>query len=51
MTFNQAEALFFLEHYYYPPRDLPFMPTREMDRYRAVKNVDVKTLTMKAGAA
>lgn len=39
MTFRQAEALFFLENYYYPPRDLPFMPTNDLDWYRSVKEV------------
>lgn len=39
MTFNQAEALFFREHHYYPPRTLPLMPAAELDWHRKVKNV------------
>lgn len=39
MTFNQAEALFYLENYYYPPRTLNNMPVNELDWYRKVKGV------------
>jgi superfamily II DNA or RNA helicase len=39
MTFNQVEALFFRDHYYYPPRTLKGMPTRDMDWFELVKNV------------
>jgi superfamily II DNA or RNA helicase len=39
MTFNQARGLFFHEHHYYPPSDLPLMPKSEADWYRAVADV------------
>lgn len=39
MTFRQAEGFFFYENHYYPPRDLPLMPTTEMDWFRKVKDV------------
>jgi superfamily II DNA or RNA helicase len=39
MTFNQAEALFFLENYYYPPRSMPLMPVNPMDWYASVVDV------------
>lgn len=45
MTFNQAEALFFHEHHYWPPRDLPFMPTNSRDWFRKVRDVPVQNLT------
>jgi DNA-directed RNA polymerase subunit RPC12/RpoP len=51
MTFRQAEALFFRENYYYPPRDLPFMPTHEADWFRKVKDVPVSELKRKEVAA
>lgn len=47
MTFNQAYALFFVENYYYPPKHLPFMPTRETDWYRPVRKVSAADLTGK----
>lgn len=34
MTFRQAQALFFLENFYYPPNNLRLMPVREIDWYR-----------------
>ncbi len=45
MTFNQAYALFFLDNHYYPPRDMPFMPTRDTDWYRPVKAVPMDSLS------
>jgi len=45
MTFRQAEALFFVEQHYYPPRDLPLMPTSERDWFRQVKDVPVQGLS------
>jgi superfamily II DNA or RNA helicase len=51
MTFRQAEALFFCENFYYPPRNLPFMPTHEADWFRKVKDVPVNDLQRKADAA
>jgi len=38
-TFSQAEAFFFREHGYRPPRDLPFMPKDDFDWKRKVKDV------------
>ena len=43
-TFNQAEALFFHENHYYPPRDLPFMPVDPADRFERVADVPVERL-------
>lgn len=45
MTFNQAMGLFFYENHYYPPRDMPYMPTRETDWWSKVKNVHPADLT------
>lgn len=45
MTFRQAEALFFVENHYYPPRDLPLMPTRETDWFLPVCKVPTERLT------
>ena len=39
MTFRQAEALFFLDNHYYPPRDLPLMPKDDLDWFRSVADV------------
>lgn len=39
MTFRQAVGLFVEKYHYWPPPDLPYMPTVEMDYYRAVKDV------------
>lgn len=44
-TFNQAEALFFRENFYYPPRDLPFMPTQPADWFEHVADVPKERLT------
>lgn len=44
-TFRAAEALFFVENHYYPPRDLPFMPTHERDWFRPVNEVPQERLT------
>jgi hypothetical protein len=38
-TFNQAEAYFFYENHYYPPRNLPFMPTERGDFFERVADV------------
>lgn len=38
-SFAQAEALFFYENHYWPPRNLPLMPTRTNDWYRKVNRV------------
>lgn len=45
MTFRQAEGLFFYENHYYPPRDLPFMPKREIDFFAKVKDIPTTRLT------
>lgn len=47
MTFRQAEGLFFYENHYYPPRDLPFMPTHDADWFRKVKDVPASDLVRK----
>lgn len=39
MTFRQAYGLFAHENHYWPPRTLPFMPTRAGDWHRRVKDV------------
>lgn len=44
-TFSQADALFALENYYHPPRDLPLMPREPADWYRRVKDVPDSELT------
>ena len=38
-TFTQAEALFFVENRYYPPRDLPLMPLSDVDWFKKVEDV------------
>lgn len=38
-TFRQAEALFFYENHYYPPRDLKLMPQNPEDWYEKVRRV------------
>lgn len=47
MTFRQAEALFFREHHYWPPKTLPNMPTNEVDWFRKVKDVPRENLIAK----
>lgn len=44
MTFRQAEALFFQEQRYWPPRNLPLMPRYELDWFRPVKDVPPERL-------
>lgn len=44
-TFNQAEAMFLVENHYYPPRDLPFMPTDPGDWFEKVRDVPRERLT------
>lgn len=39
MTFNQAEGLFYLENYYYPPRTLAYMPLQDVDWFMPVRDV------------
>lgn len=46
MTFRQAEGLFFYENHYYPPRDLPLMPTNDGDWFRRVRDVDPQRLSV-----
>jgi superfamily II DNA or RNA helicase len=50
MTFNQAVGLFFHNHGYYPPRNLPLMPTRDSDWSRKVADVPFSDLIKKAQA-
>lgn len=38
-TFAQAEALFFYENHYWPPRTLPLMPIADSDWYLKVRDV------------
>lgn len=45
MTFRQAEALYYQENNYYPSRDLPFMPTVDLDWFRRVDSVPTSRLT------
>jgi DNA repair protein RadD len=45
MTFRQAEALYYLENYYYPPRDLHYMPRHDIDWFSAVPDVPHARLT------
>jgi superfamily II DNA or RNA helicase len=44
MTFRQALGLFYYEHHYYPPNNLPFMPKEPIDSYRRVKDVPTEKL-------
>ncbi len=44
-TFRQAEALFCIEHHYWPPRDLPLMPKDTGDWYRKIESVPMNELT------
>jgi ribosomal protein L32 len=46
-TFKQAEALFFREHNYWPPRSLPLMPANPLDWERKVKDVPFDKLIPK----
>jgi len=46
-TFRQAEAYFFREHHYYPPRDLPLMPKDPADWFRKVSCVPSDSLIPK----
>ncbi len=45
MTFRQARGLFMYENHYYPPADLPLMPTNQVDWFRSVKDVPREALT------
>ena len=47
MTFSQAYGFFFHEYHYWPPRNLPLMPTRESDWHRKVKSVPYADLIPK----
>jgi len=49
-TFRQAEAKFYLENYYYPPRDLPGMPKESSDFWRKVSEVPPESLIQKTDA-
>ena len=44
MTFRQAYALYFVENYYYPPKDLPLMPQHDLDWFRDVRDVPMEDL-------
>jgi DNA repair protein RadD len=44
MTFRAAEGLFYHEHRYYPPRNLPLMPKHQRDWYRDVADVPYQQL-------
>jgi superfamily II DNA or RNA helicase len=50
MTFNQAQGLFVREHHYWPPHDLPLMPTTEFDWHLPVADVPRHRLIPKVGA-
>lgn len=43
-TFRQAEAMFFRENYYWPPRTLRFMPKDPDDWFRKVADVPMERL-------
>lgn len=43
-TFRQAEAMFFRENYYWPPKTLKFMPRDYDDRFRKVAEVPKERL-------
>jgi superfamily II DNA or RNA helicase len=45
MTFRQAEGLFYVENGYYPPHDIPLMPTTEVDWFQKVHEVPTERLT------
>lgn len=45
MTFAQARGLFVRENGYTPPADLPYMPARDIDWYRKVRDVPAERLT------
>ena len=47
-TFRQAEALFFYENRYWPPRELDYMPRNDADWFRSIKDVIPQ---QRAGAA
>lgn len=47
MTFRQAEALFYQDHHYYPPRTLPLMPTSDIDFHRKVRDTPRENLRPK----
>lgn len=44
MKFTQARGLFYKEHGYFPPEDLPFMPTTASDWARSVGSVPAERL-------
>ena len=48
MTFRQAEALFYQENRHYPPRNMPFMPSSEVDFHRKVKDTPRQNLIPKS---
>lgn len=43
-TFRQAEAMYFREHFAWPPRDLPLMPKTTSDWWRKVADVPYESL-------
>lgn len=43
-TFRQAEALFFVENHYYPPRTLPRMPVSDGDWWCKISDVPMERL-------
>ncbi len=47
-SFVAAEALFFHENKYWPPRTLAFMPTNDLDWFRKVRDVPRDSLTQPA---
>lgn len=47
MTFRQAEAMFFLDNHYYPPRTLPLMPIAKADWSLPVADVPYERLIQK----
>lgn len=45
MTFRQAEGLFAVENWYWPPRTLPLMPKRHQDWWSPIRDVPKEQLT------
>lgn len=46
-NFNQVRGLFYRENGYWPPADIPLMPTHELDWMRKVQDVPYDRLVMK----
>lgn len=49
-TFRQAYARFFLDHHYYPPKDLANMPRDPLDWYRKIRDLERSNVRTQAEA-